>query len=103
MFTEGSRSNSKAESNQLMYCMTIPRRKHFAISDTLLDDNGNHENTLWIDIGIKLTSINTNSSKHTINLGNWIYYVMTVTTDLGKHHRVGQYDFTDTQLSATKI
>jgi hypothetical protein len=44
-------------------------KRHFAISDTLLDDDKNHENnnlgneyTLWSDIGVKLTSILTNSS-----------------------------------------
>jgi hypothetical protein len=44
-------------------------KQHFAISDTLLYDDENHENnnlgnenTLWSDIGVKWTSINTNSS-----------------------------------------
>jgi hypothetical protein len=44
-------------------------KRHFAISDTLLDDDENHENnnfgnenTVWSNIGVKLTLINTNSS-----------------------------------------
>jgi hypothetical protein len=72
MFTGGSRSNSVAELNQLMYCMTIPGRKHkttfhyhghtFGQKRKHENNNLGKENTVWSEIGVKLTSINTNSS-----------------------------------------
>jgi hypothetical protein len=70
MFTERSRINYVAGSNQLILYDNSGTniKQRLAIPDTRLDKNENHENnlgkenTLWSDIGVKLTSITTNRS-----------------------------------------